>query len=86
VDADFSLELPAGAPFGPGETQVFRHATWMAAEDVAAAIGTHSAVLVRPAEERAEVHRRAREHVAREVGTDPVLVPFVTAAWRANRT
>jgi hypothetical protein len=43
-------------------------------------------VLVRPAEERAEVHRRAREHVAREVGTDPVLVPFVTAAWRANRT
>ncbi|GAA4874944.1 class I SAM-dependent methyltransferase [Actinomycetospora straminea] len=86
VDADFVVDLPEGAPFGPGEPQVFRHAVWMAAADVAAMLGTHSAVLTLPADERAEVDRRAREHVARAVGTDPVRVPFVTAVWRAFRT
>lgn len=85
VDSGFTIELPEGAPFGAGEPQVFRHARRMAADDVAAVIGTHSAVLTLPAQERAEVHRRAREHVARAVGTDPVRVPFVTAAWRAVR-
>jgi hypothetical protein len=58
----------------------------MAADDVAAMIGTHSAVLTLPEPERAEVSRRAREHVARAVGTDPVAVPFLTGAWRAFRT
>jgi hypothetical protein len=49
-------------------------------------IGTHSAVLTLPEPQRAEVFRRAREHVARAVGTDPVAVPFLTGAWRAFRT
>jgi SAM-dependent methyltransferase len=86
VDADFVIELPAEAPFGAGEPRVFRRSTWMAADDVAAMIGTHSAVLTLPGPQRAEVIRRAREHVTREVGTDPVAVPFLTGAWRAFRT
>jgi len=85
VRSGFAVELPAGAPFGPGLTRVFRRSTWMAADDVVAMLGTYSSVLTLPAEEQAEVRRRAREHIARSVGTDPVLVPFATAVWRAVR-
>lgn len=85
VRAGFTIELPAGAPFGPGASEVFRRRTWMAADDVAAMLGTYSTVLTLTPEERAEVHRRAREVVARWVGTDPVRVPFATAVWRAFR-
>lgn len=84
--SEFAVELPEGAPFTPGGSQLFRRSTWMAADDVVAMVGTYSSVLALPADERAEVQRRAREHVARRVGTDPVLVPFVTVAWRAFRT
>ena len=58
----------------------------MAADDVAAMLGTYSTVLTLAPEERAEVHRAAREVIARRVGTDPVRVPFATAVWRAFRT
>jgi SAM-dependent methyltransferase len=85
VRAGFTIELPEGAPFGPGASEVFRRRTWMAADDVAAMVGTSSTVLTLPPEERAEVHRQAREVVARRVGTDPVRVPFATAVWRACR-
>lgn len=82
---EVAVELPEDAPFTPDGSQVFRRSTWMAADDVAAMPGTYSSVLTLPAEERAEVRRRAREHVARRMGTDPVPVPFVTVAWRAFR-
>lgn len=85
VEAGFAIDLPADAPFGPGTSEVFRDRTWMAAEDVAAMTGTWSSVLTLSAQERAQVHREARALVAAEVGTDPVAVPFVTAAWRAFR-
>ncbi|PVZ07635.1 methyltransferase family protein [Actinomycetospora cinnamomea] len=85
MTGEFTVELPAGAPFGPGESRTFRRSTWMAAEDVVAMVGTYSSVLTLPADAQAEVRRRAREHVEQQVGTDPVLVPFVTAAWRTVR-
>ncbi|GAA4794172.1 class I SAM-dependent methyltransferase [Actinomycetospora chlora] len=84
--AGFEIALPAGAPFSVGESEVFRASTWMAVDDVAGMLGTYSTVLTLPADERAEVRRRALAHVAHHVGTDPVLVPFATAAWRAIRT
>jgi SAM-dependent methyltransferase len=86
VGSGFEIALPEGAPFGSGESHVFRRSTWMAAADVAALIGTYSTVLTLPPAEREDVHRRALDHVARTVGTDPVRMPFATAAWRASRT
>jgi SAM-dependent methyltransferase len=82
----FDVPLPADAPFGPGGSEVFRRSTWMAVDDVAGMLGTYSSVLTLPAGEREEVRRRALAHLAHHVGTDPVLVPFATAAWRAFRT
>ncbi|MEJ2865111.1 class I SAM-dependent methyltransferase [Actinomycetospora flava] len=85
VRAGFAIDLPDGAPFGAGSSEVFRRRTWMAADDVAAMLGTYSTVLTLRPEERAEVRRAAREVIARRVGTDPVRVPFATAVWRATR-
>jgi SAM-dependent methyltransferase len=86
VRSGFAVELPDGAPFGPGTSQVFRRSTWMAAGDVAGMLGTYSSVLTLPADEQAEILERARDLIARRVGSDPVLVPFATAVWRAVRT
>jgi SAM-dependent methyltransferase len=86
VRSGFSLEMPAGAPFEVGESRVFQRSAWMAADDVAAMLGTYSSVLTLPADERRDVHRRARALVTERVGTDPVLVPFVTAAFRTLRS
>ncbi|MEJ2886334.1 class I SAM-dependent methyltransferase [Actinomycetospora aeridis] len=85
VEDGFTIDLPEGAPFGPGTSEVFRHETWMAADDVAAMLGTYSTVLTLSPGERAEVRRRARAVIARRVGTDPVRVPFATALWCATR-
>ncbi|GAA4924971.1 methyltransferase family protein [Actinomycetospora succinea] len=85
VRAGFTIDLPDGAPFGSGSSEVFRRRTWMAADDVAAMLGTYSTVLTLSADERAAVQEQAREVIARRVGTDPVRVPFATAVWRAFR-
>ena len=82
----FAVELPAGAPFGPGESRVFRRSAWMAADDVAAMLGTYSSVLTLPVAERRDVYRRARALIAERVDADPVLVPFATAAFRTLRS
>jgi SAM-dependent methyltransferase len=86
VDAGFVIDLPEGAPFTGGASEVFRRHTWMAVDDVAALLGTYSTVLTLAPEERAAVHRQAREVITRRVGTDPVSVPFATGVWRAFRT
>jgi SAM-dependent methyltransferase len=84
----FAVELPPGAPFGPGETHRFPRTAPMSREDIAGMVGTYSSVLTLPPAEQDDVRRRVRALLDEHPGigdADPVEVPFTTTAWRSVR-
>jgi SAM-dependent methyltransferase len=83
------VELPPDAPFTTPETTVITWSMPMTRDELVGLAGTYSAVITRPAEERAEILRRverlATDHAGFGSGTT-VQLPMRCRCWRATRS
>jgi SAM-dependent methyltransferase len=83
------VELPSDAPFTTPETIVITWSMPMTRDELVGLASTYSAVITRPAEERAEILRRverlATAHAGFESGTT-IQLPMRCRCWRATRS
>jgi hypothetical protein len=81
------LRLPAHPSFTSSEEEAFPHRQRRTIDSLAATFGTHSRMLVIPADERAEVLTRIRAYLAtrEETAGGEFDLPLVTKVVRATR-
>ncbi len=80
-----SLEIPAGAPFGPVERESFTWDIALTADDLIGLIGTLSWVITMEDERRERVLEEARRLLRQDMGLDgdaTIDVEYRTDAWR----
>jgi SAM-dependent methyltransferase len=92
LDRHHAVILPAGSPFGPGETATFGFGRTMPVADVVEWLATNSAfITASPAAQAAARARWRNALLSRAAGTSPagagpvVEVPLRSWCWRARR-
>ena len=83
------IELPPDAPFTMPETTVITWSMPMTRDELVGFAGTYSAVITRPAEERAEILRRVEKLVINHAGFGngtTVQLPMRCRCWRVTRS
>ena len=87
LDRHHVVLLPAGSPFGPGETASFGFTRTMPVPDVLAWLATGSGFITAPAADREAGLARSREVLLSLAGTGPVIdMPLRSWCWRADRS
>jgi hypothetical protein len=84
-----TFTLPTDAGFAPPEQQVLRWTRPMSPRDLVALLGTYSAVLSMPENDRARLYDSSHEFIDRHpelTGRDIIDVPFRTVCWRTTLT
>jgi SAM-dependent methyltransferase len=86
LDRHHAVRLPAGSPFGPGETASFGFTRTMPIDDVLAWLATSSDFITAPAAGREAALARSRAVLLSRAGNEPVIgMPLRSWCWRADR-
>jgi SAM-dependent methyltransferase len=87
LDRHHAVLLPAGSPFGAGETASFGFTRTMPVQDVLAWLATGSAFITAAVAEREAGLARSREVLLSRAGIGPVIeMPLRSWCWRADRS
>jgi SAM-dependent methyltransferase len=86
LDRHHAVLLPAGSPFGPGETASFGFTRTMPVDDALAWLATRSDLITAPAADREARLARSRRALVSRAGGGPVIeMPLRSWCWRADR-